>query len=239
MNRRLLVALLLLAVVLVACWATYPRLLRAAASWLEVGERPRKADYVMLLNGGEDSRPFAVAALVKRHWAPRVLVAATAPSPAVLDGIVPPEHEINRRVLLLRGVPAGDIRILPGAAAATYDEAMALAAFLRHKPDARVLVVTSDYHTRRSRWVFARVLGESGGQVSFISAPSDEFPRDRWWQSQVGLLSIVPEYLKLVFYAADYGYLGYWLAACGVLCLTARWVRRRETTAAGEQGRVI
>ena len=126
-----MIALLLAAVVLATCWATHPRLLRAAASWLDVGERPRKADYVMVLNGGEDSRPFAAAALVKAHWARRALVAETAPSPEVIDGIVPPYHEINRRVLLKRGVPAADVTILPGAAATTYDEAVALAAFLQ------------------------------------------------------------------------------------------------------------
>ncbi len=228
-RRRLLITLIFAAVVLVTCWATHPRLLRAAANWLDVGERPRAADYVMVLNGGEDSRPFAAAALVKAHWARRALVAETAPSPDVIDGIVPPYHEVNRRVLVNRGVPAADVAILPGAAATTYDEAVALAAFLQQHPHARVLVVTNDCHTRRSRWVFARVLGDRAGQVSLVSAPSDEFPMDRWWQSQVGLLSIATEYPKLAFYAASYGYFGYWLAACGVLLLVARWIRRRES----------
>ena len=34
------------------------------ASWLDVGQQPRQADYVMVLNGGENTRPFAAAALV-------------------------------------------------------------------------------------------------------------------------------------------------------------------------------
>jgi uncharacterized SAM-binding protein YcdF (DUF218 family) len=230
-RRRLLVALLLAAAVLATCWVNRPRLLRAAASWLDVGERPRKADYVMLLTGGEDSRPFAAAALVKAHWARRVLVAETAPGPEAIDGIAPPCHEVDRRVLLKRGIPAADVAILPGAAETTYDEAVAFAAFLRDKPNARALVVTNDCHTRRSRWVFARVLGDRAWQVSVVSAPSDEFPMERWWHSQVGLLSITTEFPKLVFYAARYGYLGYWLAACGVLALIAKWIRRRDDSA--------
>ena len=176
MSRRWLVALLLAVVVLAACWAAYPRLLRAAASWLDVGQRPHKADYVMLLNGGENSRPFAAAALVKGHWARRVLVAETAASPEVIDGIVPPYHEINRRVLLSRGVAAADVAILPGAAASTYDEAAALAAFLRDKPNARVLVVTNDCHTRRSRWVFARVLATAAGGYRLFRPRATSFP---------------------------------------------------------------
>ncbi len=175
-RRRLLVVLLAGTAVLVTCWATRARLLRAAASWLDVGEPPRKADYVMLLNGGEDSRPFAAAALLKAHWVRCVLVAETAPSPAVRDGIMPPDYEIDRRVLLKRGVPAADVTVLTGMAATTYDEAVALDTFLQNKPNARVLVVTSDYHTRRSRWVFARVLGDRAGQVLVRLGPERRIP---------------------------------------------------------------
>jgi uncharacterized SAM-binding protein YcdF (DUF218 family) len=229
MNRRLLIGLLLGAVVLTLCWANSTALLRALAGWLDVGEPPQQADYVMVLNGGEVSRPFVAAALVKAGWAPRLLVAETSPSPAVLDGIIPPYHEINRQVFLKRGVPAADITVLPGQAATTYDEVEALATFLNDHPDAKVLVVTNECHTRRSRWVFARVLGDRARQVSFVSAPTDEFPMNRWWQSQRGLLAIATEYPKLVFYAIAYGCLGYWLAACLVLLVVARWIRHRET----------
>ena len=157
-----------------------------------------------------------------------MLVAEVELSPAVKDGIIPPYHELNRQVLLKCGVPAADVTILPGAAATTYDEAKALAVFLKDRPDARVLIVTSDYHTRRSRWVFARVLADRARQVSIVSAPTDEFRMDCWWQSQLGFLAIVTEYLKFAFYAADYGCLGYWLAACAGLILVAMWIRRRE-----------
>jgi uncharacterized SAM-binding protein YcdF (DUF218 family) len=227
-RRRWLIAVSLSAVALASCWAIHPCLLRAAASWLDVGGCPQSADYVMVLNGGEDSRPFAAAALVKAGWAQRALVGEVAPSAEVLDGIMPPYHEINRQVLINRGVAEAHIALLPGAAAATYDEAVVLAAFLEDRPDARVLVVTNDFHTRRSRWVFARVLGDRAGQVSFVSAPSDEFPMDRWWQSPVGFQAIGSEYLKLAFYAVRYGCLGAWLAACGVLVVVAVWIRRRE-----------
>lgn len=230
---RVLSALLLGAVVMALCWAASSRLLRAAAQWLDVGEYAQRADYVMVLNGAEDTRPFAAAAIVAGGWASRVLIAEVAPSGNVIDGIVPPCHECNRTVLLKRGVAADRITILPGAAATTYDEAKALAAFLKNRPHARVLVVTNDWHTRRSRWVVARVLGDRADQIAFVSAPSDDFPLDAWWRSPMGFESILSEYLKLLFYAASYGCLLHWLAACAVLALVAAWIRRRES--AGNQ----
>ena len=92
----------------------------------------------MVLNGGENTRPFAAAALVKAGWAQRVLVAEVAPTPAVSDLILPPHHEINRQVLIKRGVPAENVVILPGKAATTRDEAKALAAFLENQGFAHV-----------------------------------------------------------------------------------------------------
>jgi uncharacterized SAM-binding protein YcdF (DUF218 family) len=221
--------LVVVAILLTICWAARAPLLRTAARWLDVGEPPCKADYVLVLNGGEDTRPFAAAALVNAGWARRALIAKVAPLPNVTAGILPASDEINREVLVRCGVPDAKVTVLPGAAATTYDEARALAAFLLEHPATRVLVVTNDYHTRRSRWVFARVLAERATQISFVSAPSDEFPIDAWWRSPVGFQSIAAEYLKLAFYAVAYGHLIHWLAACAVLILVAAWIRRRES----------
>lgn len=193
-----------------------------------MGERPRAADYVMVLNGGEETRPFAAAALVKAGFARHVLVAATAVSPNVKDRIIPPYHEINHQVLLKRGIPERDITILPGAAATTFDEAAALAAFLAERPHARVLVVTSDYHSRRSRWIFARTLADRAEQVTFVSAPTDEFRMDCWWQDEGGFVTILSEYLKLAFYVVRYGHFSSWLAACLALVLVGHWIRRQQ-----------
>jgi uncharacterized SAM-binding protein YcdF (DUF218 family) len=207
----------------------YPQLLRAMARWLDVGARPQRADYVMVLNGGEETRPFVAAALVNAGFARRVLVAGTALSPHMEDRIVPPDHEINKRVLMQRGVAESDITILPGAAATTFDEATALAAFLVKRPRARVIVITNDYHSRRSRWIFARTLADRAEQVMLVSAPTDEFRLDSWWQDDEGFVTIGSEYLKLGFYVVRYGHFGYWLVACIVLVLVGRWIRRRET----------
>jgi len=208
-------------------WAVYPVLFRALAAWLDVGDRPHQVEYVMVLAGGENTRPFAAAALVKAGVARRGLLARIAPTPDVLDRLVPPPHEINRRVLQSRGIAENDVVLLPGAAATTYAEARALAALLDNHPRSSVLVVTNDFHTRRTRWIFSRALGRRAAQATFVSAPTDEFPMDDWWRSRVGFQTIVGEHLKLAFYAARYGCLGEWLAACAAFALAVRLARRR------------
>ena len=205
----------------------HPQLLRAMGNWLDVGGRPRPAQFVMVLNGDEETRTLVADVLVKAGFARDVLVTEVAIARQKTELAFPPSHEISREVLLKRGIPAGDITILPAAATTTYDEAQALRAFLRDRPQTTVLVVTSDYHTRRSRWVFARALGPRAGQVAFVSAPSDDFRRDFWWQDEAGLVAVLSEYLKFAFYLVYYGYGGYWLAACGGLVLVAACTRLR------------
>jgi uncharacterized SAM-binding protein YcdF (DUF218 family) len=187
----------------------------------------------MVLNGEENSRPFAAAALLEAGFARHALVTEVAPTPPTMDLIVPPMHQINSEVLQKRGVGSDRITLFPAAAATTYDEARALADFLRDRPEARVLIVTNDYHTRRSHWVFARVLGKRAEQVVFVSAPTDELRSERWWQNEKAFATVATEYLKLVFYVGLYGHVGYWLLAFSGLLIVAQWIRRRGSCAAG------
>ena len=230
--RRSVIRLCIVAVVLAGLHLAWRHLFVAAACWLDVGERPRSADYVMVLAGDSDTRPFVAAALVKAKLAPKVLVPRIKLSPSVVAGIRPPIHETNRQVLLRRGVPPGDIMIIDGEAESTYDEARELASFLESSPNARVVVVTNHYHTRRARWVFARVLGDRVKRTSFVSAPTDDFQLESWWQVKAGFVAILGEYLKLTYYALRYTRVCYWIGGCAAVVTIGLAYRRLRTTAA-------
>lgn len=226
--RRFLAGLLIAGGVLVGAYLTRGCWLPAMARWLDVGRRPRPADYVMVLCGDADTRPFVGAALVKAGLARKVLVAAVQASPDVEDGIVPPAHETIRRVLVRRGVPRQDVVILDGQARHTHDEARSLATFLESSPDARVTVVTSNFHTRRARWIFRRVLGDRAAGVRFVSAPAYGIEVETWWQVEDGVRFVLGEYLKLTFYGVRYGRLCYVVAAAAALILAILVYRRRR-----------
>jgi uncharacterized SAM-binding protein YcdF (DUF218 family) len=185
--------------------ATGGSALRGAAGWLDVGEPPRPSDYALVLGGGLDTRPFVAAALVRRGLAKRVLVSHSISSTEAQDGILPAEHELALRVLASWGVPREDAILLGHENATTYDEAKALAEFLQTSPQARIIVPTSEWHTRRTRWIFARMLGDRIRQISFFSIPTEEFHLETWWRSDEGFRTVVGENLKLAFYLVRYG----------------------------------
>jgi len=228
-RRRRLLVLLALGGLAGLLWGARASVLPPLARWLDVGEEPHPADYVMVLPGDESVRPFVAAALVRAGLARGVLVPKTETAPAVADGIVPPTHEVIRRVLRRRGVPEDRIVVLEhGQTGHTYGDAVLLAAFLDSAPDARVIVVTSFYHTRRARWTFSQVLERRAEQVSIVSAPTDRFAPEDWWQRQEGFLAISGEYLKLVYYAARYGTLRWWAIGCAAAVLAGMIYRRRR-----------
>lgn len=232
--RRLGLALMIVGLVLAGFYACRGCVLTAVARWLDVGQPVRRADYAVVLPGGQNTRPFAAAALVRAGLVGRVLVTKNVPSPQVKDGILPPTHEIICRVLRRRGVPENKITVLDGETTSTFEDMQSLASFLDASPGSRALIITNDYHTRRARWVARRVLGDQLDQVSFVSVPMEEFRPDNWWRSDFGFLTIVGEHLKFAYYVVRYGKFLYWAVPCAVL-VAAVVIYRRFGSRAGSQ----
>lgn len=87
-------------------------LLSAAGRWLDVGGTPQRADAVVLLNGGYNTRPFVAAALVRGGWTPKVLLNTVALHALEADGTIPRSHEIALRVLEYGGVRRSEVKVL-------------------------------------------------------------------------------------------------------------------------------
>ena len=200
-NRRRLVTVTVLLLTVVALYAGRRHLLPWAARWLDVGEKPALAEYVFVLGGDENVRPFVAAAIVRAGLAKKALASHVYCPPGADDGILISQQRRICEAIKRRGVPAEDVEAVGGQLRTTYDEASALASFLASPSalaDARVLVVTSHYHTRRARWIFAQVFGAKADHMQFISAPVDHFTLDNWWQNEEGFTTIVGENVKLV-----------------------------------------
>lgn len=206
----------------------HARWLPSLARFLDVGTTPSKVDYVMVMGGGIENRPFTAAALFKKGWCQRILVSEIRPSPGS-ENLLPPEHELTTAVLRTLGVPADRIVILTGNHAATFHEIDSLGRLLRREPHARVIIVTDAVHTRRTRWSVRRILGEEAARISFVSALSDGYDADTWWQSGEGFFMVTSEYLKLLFYSFRYGWGVPLTAGVGILVVViVVWRRFRR-----------
>jgi uncharacterized SAM-binding protein YcdF (DUF218 family) len=193
----------LLVALMVACsaaglYAGRDRLLSTLGEWLDVGGRPAKADYVMVLGGDCEMRPPLAARLYATGLAGGVLVPT---SQACADV----RNDPMCQALLREGVSEQAIVVLDRRVASTRDEASALEDFLALHPGSRVSVVTNHYHTRRAKWIFDQVLGSQAHNVFFVSAAAKGFDLANWWKSDRGTGTILLEYRKLGYYFVRYG----------------------------------
>lgn len=209
-------------------------LLEAWADWLDVGETPRKSDYVLVLSGGQHTRPFGGAALVEAGMADHVLLTHDPP-PACAEGGVALE-DISKRALAVAGVSDDQVTVLEGAVDSTRDEAAALARFLTAHPGSTVTVLTNSYHSRRTRFIFERTLPHvEFERLQFVTVPTDAFDATNWWRSQEGFAAYAGESTKLIAYRFLYGnaFAFSWLAlALASVGVASWWFWRRQKTRA-------
>jgi len=147
-----------------------------------------KADAIVVLGGGLGERPRRAAELFKEHDAPRIIVTGLG------------DCDINRRILLGAGVPAGAIQI-EGKSRTTRENAEFTIQLLRAAKIRHVILVTSWYHSRRALATFEHYAPE----IQFHSRPSFfALARIDWAQNKIER-RVYLEYPKLAGYGLCYG----------------------------------
>ena len=177
-----LLSLLMFLAVLAAIYVVRRPLLRLAGQFWVLDEPAEHADVIVELSDDNFNadRAAHAADLYRSGIAPQIV--ASGRMLRSYAGIA----EIMEHDLVSRGVPASSIVKFPHRAASTREEAQALAGLVAERGWKRVLVVTSNYHTRRTRFIFGRVFRPSL-TVRVSAARDSEFDPSHWWESRIGV----------------------------------------------------
>lgn len=180
--------------------------LAAAGSLLTRPDAPEASEAIVLLCG-DYSRTRQAADLLAQGYAPEIWVARPRRDSArseilALAGVdMPPQEEIHRRLLIHYGVPESAVRFYGHDVVSTVQEARELARNLGPslEPGANVIIVTSPYHLRRARMIFADAL--PGLRVLAVPTAYETF-REDWWTDQDSARAVILETTKLAWYLA-------------------------------------
>jgi uncharacterized SAM-binding protein YcdF (DUF218 family) len=185
MRTRTVKLFFIFLLVIAAALFLYRRpLLIGMGDWLVAQTRVERADLVVALGGGPERRE-AAAVYLSRGWARRILF--------VGSDIRPEDYRSMN-------IPAGKTVAPAAAAATTYEEALAVRKVVAEHRLRSVLVVTSDFHLRRARLTFERVLQDSGVDLMFVAAPRMRLPAAGWWNDYVWRKKVLREYAGLIVY---------------------------------------
>ncbi|CAN5807482.1 hypothetical protein BH23GEM6_BH23GEM6_20180 [soil metagenome] len=158
------------------------------------------ADFIYVLNGKAEVRSRHAATVFGRGLAPLVVLP--------LDVAAHLASEVHGwrttttiivHGLQVRAVPRASIELIPfgDGVKNTRDEARALRKYLGTHPARRVIVVTTDYHTRRAKLVLEQELAPLEVEIRMAAATDSTITQANWWRSRAGLRTYFGELGKL------------------------------------------
>lgn len=164
----------------------------AAESWI-IEDSLDKADALMVLSGDNfyADRATRAAELFREGKAPVVVASGKRLRPNA--GIA----ELMEHDLVERGVPKEKILRFAHDADSTREEGEALAKLAKTKRWRKVIVVTSNYHTRRARYIFHRVFPPDI-ETRVASARDGDFDPERWWEKRMSTKALMREFAAMV-----------------------------------------
>ena len=173
--------------------ARHPLLGFAGSFWV-VNDKPEASDAIVILGDDnyEADRATRAAQLFKDGMAPRVVASGRYLRPYASIA------ELEQHDLTDRGVPAGAIVRFDQHAENTKDEAAALAQLISARGWKRILLVTSNYHTRRARYICERTF-PAGAILRVVAAPDSEYDPHSWWHTRAGVKIFGHECAGMIF----------------------------------------
>jgi hypothetical protein len=161
---------------------------------------PERSDVIVVLAGETDHRPVRGLQLLDQGYGRRVLI--DVPAEANVFGFT----EVELAAQYARQIPeAASVRICPIVGLSTRDESHDVEKCFRREESeggqaARVLIVTSDFHTRRALSIFRHEL--PGKRFSVAASYDDsQFGKD-WWTHRQWAKTCLEEWTKVFWWNA-------------------------------------
>lgn len=168
-------------------------LLRAAGGYWAIEDTLAKSDALVILSDDNftGDRATRAAELFRAGFAPRVI--ASGRRLRAYAGIA----ELIERDLVDRGVPQEAILRFPQDGDSTLEEAQELLPFAARQKWNRLIIVTSNYHTRRARYIYKRVFPASI-EIRVAGARDAAYDPANWWYSRKGLKLFFTETVGMI-----------------------------------------
>ncbi len=184
------------AIVLGMLWLLLPFALEEPAQFL-VYEKPlTNPDIIIVLGGDAGKRTDGAAALYHKYHHPKLVMTSGS-------YFLEPQAVTMKRYMVEKWkIPTEDIST-EIESTSTYENAVFTYPMIKQSGFKRILIVTSDYHTRRSFWIFKRIFKDPTIQLG-IQSTSNELPEKKWWKDAKATETVILEWIKTCIYWARY-----------------------------------
>jgi uncharacterized SAM-binding protein YcdF (DUF218 family) len=182
----------------------YRPLLRYSAGAIISSSEPKPADAIVLLAGGEPGRAWGAADMYNQKMAPYVVLTREPIGPEIIElrkrGVeLSTAFDMNKYILHRLGVPDEAIVPVEPFVNDTFDELTRVHELAEQKHWKSLIIVTSNYHTRRSGLVARYIFGKTM-DAAVVASPHGGLNRDNWWNERSDVRTFLIEFEKLVAY---------------------------------------
>jgi DUF218 domain len=165
----------------------------ASAGRRLVVDTPQPSDVILVLAGETDRRPARALQLLDQGYGRRVMI--DVPAATSVFGFT--QVELARKYI--EGLPESAlVGICPIVGLSTREESHDSEKCLAGEVGTRVLIVTSDFHTRRALSIFRHEV--HGKSFSVAAARDDKQFGSRWWTNRQWAKTCFDEWLRLVWW---------------------------------------
>jgi len=164
-----------------------------AGRFLVYDENPRKADVIIVLAGDKGTRTEKGVELYQEGYAPYLIMSGGEIYHGLIIGDLMKEHATEL------GVPPEAVISEPEASS-TYENAVFTRNILEEQGFKTALVVSSNYHMRRVKYVFDKEFKNTGIALTYVAAADPNFDPAHWWENNESCLYVFNEYIKFVGY---------------------------------------
>lgn len=188
-----LLALLIVVLLSFLIYVVRVPLLRVAGNFWITPQPPAACDVIVILSDDDFTadRASRAAELYHAGWAPKIV--ASGRRLRAYASIA----ELMQKDLEARGVPSKAIIAYPHDAVDTLIELTDIRGFVQHYGWKRVMIVTSNFHTRRTRYL-CRHIFPADIKVLVESAPDVNYDPESWWRTRGGLKIFFHEAVGMV-----------------------------------------
>jgi hypothetical protein len=167
---------------------------RQAGRFLVV-DNPEKSDAIVVLAGETYYRPSHALELLRQGMAPRVFLNAET------RNLVYDQRLTDIAQRYINSLPeANSISVCPIVSSSTNAEVEDVSRCLKPLDAHRVLIVTSEFHTRRSLMIFRHRLPQY--QFSIAAAHNSAQFGEAWWTNREWAKTTLDEWMKMLWWQA-------------------------------------
>lgn len=193
-------ALILFAVAVVGIFLSKNLWLQAMADYLVVNEQLKTSDVIIVLGGeAKGERTERAVQLYKAGQSSRLLFS----DGTSLSWRTQAVDEMTALAKQL-GVP-DDAIYTEESSRSTYENALYTKEILKKNRWKSAIVVTTDWHTRRSQFIFDKIYRDSGIRLTYAGAKDPNFDDlQGWWQDGEKQQVVLSEWAKFFVYWLKY-----------------------------------